>query len=351
MKMEEYLYPLKFYPIYKDRIWGGTSLKILFNRELPGDKIGESWDIACHENGTSIIKNGDLKDMPLNKAIEKYKRKILGTILSDADIKKFPLLIKLLDANDILSVQVHPDDEYAKIHENGELGKCEMWYVISAKPGATIVYGLKENITKEKFIEAVNSGKVEETLNVVPVKKGDVFNVPAGMLHALGAGVVVAEIQQNSDTVYRVYDWNRVGFDGKPRELHVKKALDVIDFMGRHPNKPIEGLKAGNKTYVVANKYFAVEIIDVKDKFDEIITEDKFVIYTCVDGKGRLTAKYLSDCVECGESILVPANTGKISFEGNMRLLKSYVPDINKDIVLPLENAGYTINQYKKIIF
>lgn len=224
----ERMYPLKFHPVYKEKIWGGDALARLFGRRLPSNKVGESWEIAAHPHGQSIVSKGPLAGTPLAELLRSSPREIMGRTPL-ADDGRFPLLVKLLDCNDWLSVQVHPDDEYARTHE-GDLGKQESWVVLYAAPGAQIVYGLQPGTTRAEFAAAIADNRVEQYLHKVNVKAGDVFSVPAGTVHALGRGVVVAEIQQNSDTVYRVYDWGRLGADGKPRELHVAKALDVIDF-------------------------------------------------------------------------------------------------------------------------
>ena len=202
-------YPLLFEPILKEKIWGGDTLYKKYGMDLPSPNIGESWNIACHENGMSVVANGSLKGKTLEEVIHLRGRALLGTSLGDEHIEKFPLLIKILDATDILSVQVHPDDTYAKIHENGELGKTEMWYVIDAKPDASLVYGVKEGTTREEFKAAIEGGYLEKYLKRLEVESGDVVFMPAGMVHAIGAGILICEIQQNSDTTYRVYDWNR----------------------------------------------------------------------------------------------------------------------------------------------
>ena len=223
-------YPIKFKALYKDYVWGGRNLPRI-GKEIPEEgKVAESWELSCHKNGTSVIANGIFEGTELTGLIEKYGRQVIGTALDEKHVKKFPLLIKFIDANDRLSVQVHPTDEYAFVHENGELGKNEMWYIISAEPGATLVAGVKEGVTKEIFAKAIEEGKVEECLNSIAVKEGDIINIPAGLVHAIGKGIILAEVQQNSDTTYRVYDYGRLGADGKPRELHVEKSLETIDF-------------------------------------------------------------------------------------------------------------------------
>lgn len=212
------MYPIKFENLYYEKIWGGRDLE-LFRDDIPEGNIGESWDVACHKNGMSIVKNGEFKGLRLDELIEKEKENLLGTKI---DRNWFPLLIKLINAKDKLSVQVHPNDEYAKRVE-GDMGKTEVWYVVEAFEGANLVVGTKGKCTKEEFKAAIEEGKLDSYLNRIPVKKGDVYLVQSGLVHAIGEGVIIAEIQQNSDTTYRVYDYNR------GREIHVQKALDVID--------------------------------------------------------------------------------------------------------------------------
>ena len=219
------LYPLTFYPIYKEKIWGGRKLQELFDRQLPAGLIGESWDVAAHSNGTSVVVDGPLAGKNLGELVSSYGRDLV-------DVDTFPLLVKLIDAQQDLSVQVHPDDVYVKNHTNERWGKTEWWYVIYADPGAWIIWGLKPGVTKQQFAKAVEAGGEEilACLNKVPVKPGEVYPISAGLVHALGAGVVVAEIQQNSDTTFRIYDWDRLDETGQSRELHVEQALETIDF-------------------------------------------------------------------------------------------------------------------------
>ncbi|KEI13806.1 type I phosphomannose isomerase catalytic subunit [Clostridium novyi] len=315
------MYPLKFENLYYDKIWGGRDLE-RFRTNLPEGNIGESWDVACHKNGMSIVANGEFKGMRLDELIEKKEEKLLGT-----KIKKhwFPLLIKLINAKDKLSVQVHPNDEYGKKVEN-DMGKTEVWYVVEAFEGANLVVGTKGKCTKEEFKMAIENGELDNYLNRIPVKKGDVYLVKSGLVHAIGEGVIIAEIQQNSDTTYRVYDYNR------GREIHVKKALDVIDLsLQGKKSKGIEIKKDGyTKTYLCFGKDFSLELYDIDNYAEENSNEERFFIFTCVEGQGKISYEKGQEIINTGDSILIPASLGKYKFTGNMKILKSYVPDVEK---------------------
>jgi mannose-6-phosphate isomerase len=218
------LYPLTFTPVFKDYPWGGRNLETRLGRAIPDGIVAESWDVAAHPNGASPINNGPLAGQTLNDAMALWGAQLVGANSEEAlELGKFPLLIKLLDANRWLSVQVHPDDEYGLANED-EFGKTEMWVVLHAEPGAEIIYGFKPGVTKEQYAQEIATGDAEKSLHRLAVKPGDVVFVPSGAIHALGPGVIVAEIQQNSDTTYRIYDW------GRPRPIHLEQALAVLDF-------------------------------------------------------------------------------------------------------------------------
>ena len=315
------MYPIKFKNIYFDKIWGGRDLE-LFRDNLPEGDIGESWDVACHPHGMSIVKNGEFKGIKLDELIKLKGSELLGTKISK---ETFPLLIKLINAKDKLSVQVHPEDKYA-METEGELGKTEVWYVVEALTGANLVVGTKEGCTKEQFKKAIEEGKMEEYMNKIPVKKGEVYFVKSGLIHAIGEGVIIAEIQQNSDTTYRVYDYNR------GRELHVEKALDVVDLDlrgERSTGVKVEGNGHSKVYYCVCDK-FSLELYDVYEAFSESSDEERFYVFTCVEGNGKITYNNGSESIEKGESIFIPASLRTYKIEGNLKLLKSYVPDIEK---------------------
>ncbi|MGL4848319.1 MAG: mannose-6-phosphate isomerase, class I [Clostridium sp.] len=310
------MYPIIFENLYYERIWGGRDFE-KFRENVTEGVIGESWDIACHKNGTGVVKNGELKGLNFKEIIQKYGHKLVGDKIST---EEFPLLIKLINSNDKLSVQVHPDDEYAKEAEN-DLGKTEAWYVVDAKEGASLIVGTKD-CTKDEFRKAIEEGDLDKYLNKVPVKKGDMYYVQSGLVHAICEGVTIAEIQQSSDTTYRVYDYNR------GREIHVEKALDVIDFSLKSEN--LEGQKiqmdGWDKTILCQSEFFNIEKYEIKNEVIENSDKDKFFLFTCVEGNGEFIGNGEELKVKMGDSILIPAYLGEYKIKGNMTLLKSYVP-------------------------
>ncbi|MGI6668364.1 MAG: type I phosphomannose isomerase catalytic subunit [Acetivibrionales bacterium] len=338
------LYPLKFKPLYKDYVWGGRNLASLGKKLPPSGIVAESWEIACHKNGTSIVANGEYEGMSLADLIMRYGRKIIGNALPDKDIEKFPLLVKFIDAENNLSVQVHPDDAFVQTYENGEYGKNEMWYIISAKPGARLVYDVVPGTTREKFAETIEKNNVESCLKSIQVFPGDVINIPAGIVHAIGKGIILAEIQQNSDTTYRIYDYGRTG-----RELHIEKALQVIDFKSEGRKEKYRGIElslgAGcSKKTVVANQYFCTEIYDINinGEIHEIADGSRFYIYVLISGSGTIAWNGGKTGVKTGDSVLVPAALGEYSLSGNFTALKTYVPNLFIDVVQPLLDSGKT---------
>ena len=267
--MTNNLYPLTFTPVLKDYIWGGRHLEAL-GRELPPGIIAESWEIAAHEDGTAVVNNGRFAGKLLTEVQAELGLDLIGKKCAWAQERgKFPLLVKLLDANRPLSVQVHPDDAYALAREGNELGKTEMWVVLRAEPGAEIILGVTKGTTPELFRAGIENGRLEPYLHRIKVKKGDHICVPAGSLHAIMSGLLIAEIQQNSNTTYRVYDWNRLGADGQPRPLRIDKALDVINFDQVEPALTEAALVAeepGIRRYVLCrNKYFVTERVEMAE--------------------------------------------------------------------------------------
>ena len=258
------LYPLTFTPVLKDYIWGGRSLEKLGRVLPPAGVVAESWEIAGHEDGTTTVANGPLAGLPLTAVHAQLGEALIGRRSAWAQARgKFPLLVKLLDASRPLSVQVHPDDDYALANEGNELGKTEMWVVLDARPGAEIILGVRPGTTPAAFRAALQAGQLEPYLHRLPVQTGDHVCVPAGSLHAIMGGLLIAEIQQNSNTTYRVYDWNRLGSDGRPRPLHVDRALDVINFAQTaptlHPPQPLAAPAGVQRWELCRNRYFVTE--------------------------------------------------------------------------------------------
>lgn len=266
--MANSLYPLLLAPVLKDYIWGGRNLATQLGRTLPDEgTIAESWEIAAHPDGESVVTNGRFAGQTLTAVHQQLGLDLIGSHNDWAQARdKFPLLIKLLDANDKLSVQVHPDDTYALANEGNELGKTEMWVVLHATDDAAVILGVKKGTTRDAFRQAIADGHLEPYLHTIPVQRGDVVCVPAGSLHAILGGLIIAEIQQNSNTTYRVYDWNRLR-DGQPRPLHIDKALDVINFGQVEPALVPPRLVAdgdGIKQFELCrNRYFVTERVEL----------------------------------------------------------------------------------------
>jgi mannose-6-phosphate isomerase len=326
---------LTFAPVFRDYIWGGRNLETLFGRELPPGIVAESWDISGHPSSPTLVDGGALDGLTLPQVLDLWGEALVGTRSRWAtDRGKFPLLVKLLDANSPLSVQVHPPDEYALARENGELGKAEMWYVLHAKPGAELIYGLSQETTPEAFRAALEGGSLADYLHRLPVQAGDAILIPTGTLHALLEGIVVAEIQQNSDTTYRVYDWGRLGADGKSRPLHVDKALDVIDFDMVRPaaSKPeVVGGRRGLVRFEIARcPYFVVEKVELKDEaaYRGRCDGTTFEIWGCVAGAAQV--KWASDALSLAavRFALLPAALGEFAVQAVQpaTLLRAYAP-------------------------
>ncbi len=345
-------YPIKFKPVYKDYIWGGRYFEKL-DRELPDGTVAESWELSCHKNGLSVVSNGEHSGKTLTEIIKADSINILGKKFP-VDCKEIPLLIKLIDANDRLSVQVHCEDNYAAVYE-GSSGKNEMWYIMDVQPEAKLVAGLKPEVTREEFDKAIRENRIEDCLQNIEVKPGDVINIPAGLVHAIGAGIVIAEIQQCSDTTYRVFDYNRVDNNGACRPLHLQKAFDVIKFDAASRNAKCEGIdikvnESCSKTIFLANKYFACERFDVKGSFSDSCDGSKFYVYICIEGQGDIKTDNMTVDFKAGETVFLPAALGKYKLTGQFKVLKTYVPDFINDIVEPMRKAGCTDEEIFRVL-
>lgn len=321
------LTPMKMKPVFKEYIWGGTGFRDKFSMETGTETASEAWEVSTNKNGMSIIANGEFEGKTIDDAIAEWKNTLLGDAVYEKYGGKFPLLVKLLDCADKLSVQVHPDDEYANENENGGFGKTEMWYILDAKPDAKLVYGFKSDMTKEMFENAIKSGTLEDTLNYVDVLPDDVFYIEAGTLHALLDGLMVVEIQQNSDTTYRVFDYNRVDKDGKGRELHIEKSLDVTNLSSLSGKEKIKSraVKVGKGNYesvLVDGEYFSTNKYTIKEKIGFVASKQSFDIIVITKGSARMFFDGGSLAVKAGESVLVPAYQGKYTVEGDCEFLK-----------------------------
>ena len=328
------LYPLLFSPTLKDYIWGGRNLADKLGRSLPDGSIAESWEIAAHPDGVSTVTNGTYAGHTLTQLHQQLGLDLIGTRSAWAQERgKFPLLVKLLDANRNLSVQVHPNDEYAQANEGNELGKTEMWVVLHAEPDARIQLGVKHGTTPQAFRQAIADGQLEPFLHYIPVQTGDFVDVPAGSLHAIMNGLLIAEIQQNSNTTYRVYDWNRVGHDGQPRPLHVDKALAVINFQQTEPGLvPAEvifdrmGIK---RSRMVSNRYFTVERVELEAgrSFTGHCSGDTFEIWGVLQGRASIHTDSDNIALNPVTFTLLPAQMGTftVTARENCQFLRSYV--------------------------
>lgn len=310
---------LFFEPIFQERIWGGTALKDVFGYPIPSNRTGECWTISGHPNGQSVVKNGTYAGKTLGELWDS-NRELFGNMKG----KVFPLLTKILDANADLSVQVHPDDEYANIHENGELGKTECWYVIDCKEGAELIIGHTAK-TKEELEHKINEGKWDELLRRVPVKPGDFFYVPSGTIHALCEGILVLETQQSSDTTYRVYDYDRVDKNGKKRELHIEKSIAVTSVPHVDPELNItvnKGPEVDITTFLQA-EYFSVYKWDIHGQAS-FSQEQPFMLFSVLEGKGTLTVNGNVYEVTKGDHFLLPANVDEFSLAGELEMIVSH---------------------------
>ena len=319
-------YPIRFEPILKEKIWGGNKLKNILNKNSDREDLGESWEISGVKGDISVVENGPLKGQTLKALLEKYKQRLLGERNYKIFGADFPLLIKFIDAKTELSVQLHPHDELAKKRHNS-FGKTEMWYIMQADEGAEINVGFKKSISKAEYLEHLNSGKITDLLNFEKVKKGDSFFINTGKVHAIGAGVLLAEIQQTSDITYRIYDWDRVDSEGNARELHTDLALDAIDFEKKDDFKMDYSCEKNKVNNIASCEYFTTNFLPVKGTITKDCSNlDSFVIYMCVSGEAEISVDGNSEKIIQGQTLLIPAENDqvKITSEG-AELLEVFV--------------------------
>ncbi len=322
------LYPLKFYPILKEKIWGGNKLKTILNKPATVDNIGESWEISTVGKEVSIISNGAFKGKNLNEVIKQYKEELLGKNCYQNFGDQFPLLIKFIDAKEDLSVQLHPNDELAKARHNS-FGKTEMWYVVQADPTAKLIVGFNKETNKQEYEDYLNNGKITELLNYETIKAGDSYFISAGKIHAIMGGTLIAEIQQTSDVTYRVYDWDRKDSNGNGRELHTDLALEALDYSKEKDSKLIYDKTVNQVNTVISSTYFKTNTLEIdKDLKRDYSTLDSFKILMCIEGNGTLHTN-TNDVIslEFGETVLIPACIEQVSIQTkkNMKLLEVYI--------------------------
>lgn len=317
------LYPLQFQPILKERIWGGTKLRDYLNRPISSGITGESWEISTVENDVSIIANGVFTGKSLNELINEFPEQVLGTKVYDKFGKQFPLLFKYLDAREDLSIQVHPNDELAAKRHNS-FGKTEMWYVMQADKEARLIVGFKEQSSQKEYLENLDRKTLLNILDTKNVKKGDVFFLETGTVHAIGAGTVIAEIQQTSDITYRLFDFDRVDANGNTRELHVDLALDAINY------NVVQAEKNYTKTENTSNEivdcpYFTTNFIPLNGNVAVVNDENSFLVYMCVEGDFELNYDEETYFYKTGDTILIPAKMKEFIIDGKASLLEIYI--------------------------
>lgn len=321
----------KLSPAFQDYLWGGTKLRDLYGKHCDLGKVAESWELSTHPAGESKIQGGRYDGLTLGQYLQQVGKAALGR--NAAAFENFPVLIKLIDAKEALSIQVHPSDAYALQVEH-EYGKTEMWVVIDCDPGATLYFGVNRPVSREEFQRRVQEGTVTQVLDQVEIRPGDVFFIQAGTIHAIGAGILICEIQQNSNCTYRVYDYGRLGADGKPRELHIQKALDVCRLTpeeGVRSTGPVYPLAGGTAQDLGACAYFAAQRLQVERALTLEVGEDSFVSLLATQGSGVVCGPENSLAFGPGDSLFLPAGAGKVRIAGEATLIKTTVPQRAED--------------------
>ncbi len=326
--MNTKLYPLKFKTIFKDKIWGGEKIKTVLGKDFaPLPSCGETWEVSGVKGDISVVAEGELKGKALTDLLAEYKGELAGNKIYEKFGSEFPLLIKFIDANDDLSIQVHPDDALGKKRHNS-FGKTEMWYVLQADLGSTLISGFNQQVDEKLYLEKLNGGKLSDILNKEQVAAGDIFFLPAGRVHTIGKGLLIAEIQQTSDITYRIYDFDRVDDKGQKRELHTEQALAAIDYKvypeykSKYPHQKNEVVEA------VTCPYFTTNVLDFTENTSRDYTSlDSFVIQVCVEGSYNLVYNNESYPVKKGDCILIPNNIKNIQLEttSGFKILETFV--------------------------
>ena len=333
------MYPIKFKTLLKTMVWGGEKIAPYKGIAADEKNIGESWEISGVEGHLSVAENGDFAGKTIKELIREYKGKLVGNRVYEEYGDKFPLLIKFIDARSDLSIQVHPDDAMAeRKYGKGAKGKTEMWYVIDAEPGAFLLSGLKKEISQEEYVSLVEKNAITDVLAKHEIRPGDVFFLPAGRIHAIGAGAFIAEIQQTSDITYRIYDYGRLGLDGKPRELHTELAKEAIDYRVYPEYKTAYSAKKNEENEVVSCPFFTTSVLDLDKPFEKDLSDmDSFLVAICVGGNGKIVDCESSTCgcseekVEVsfkqGETVLIPASSKRAVFipDSPMKVIISHL--------------------------
>lgn len=321
--MNNSFYPLQFEPILKHRIWGGEKLKAQFNKPIVSKTTGESWELSTIAGDISVVSNGDFKGKLITDLIDLHPNEILGSKVYKRFGTEFPLLFKFLDAKENLSIQVHPNDELAKKRHNS-FGKTEMWYVMQADDGAEIIVGFKENATQDEYLESLGKKKITSLLNEVEVHEGEVFFLETGTVHSIGAGIVIAEIQQTSDVTYRIYDFDRRDENGEMRELHTDLALDAINYHKIETQK-IYFKEPNTANPIVDCPYFTTNFIPLTERTLIEKSGKSFTVYMCVDGNFTLTVNGSDFFYKKGDTVLIPAELENYYLSGTASILEIYI--------------------------
>jgi mannose-6-phosphate isomerase len=316
-------YPLQFQPIFKDRIWGGTKLKTVLNKPITSSITGESWELSTVDGDVSVIANGEFAGKSLTAVIDAFPNEVLGTQVFKIFGKQFPLLFKYLDAREDLSIQVHPNDQLASARHNS-FGKTEMWYVLQADAGSSIIVGFKKDSNAAEYIENLNNKTLLSLLDTVPVEVGDVFFLETGTVHAIGAGLLIAEIQQTSDITYRLYDFDRVDADGNTRALHIDLALDAINYDKIDAKRSYQKHENTSNEMVDCN-YFTTNYIPLSGTMKFEKDGRSFHVYMCTEGDFTITQENVAYHYKKGDTILMPAAISIFEFTGNASLLEIYI--------------------------
>ncbi|TRZ41776.1 type I phosphomannose isomerase catalytic subunit [Robertkochia solimangrovi] len=320
------LYPLRFKPIFKDYLWGGTKLRSVLNKDFETDTAAESWEVSAVEGNVSVVMNGPLAGKELQELIDTYQSELLGEAVFNRFGNMFPILIKFIDANKDLSVQLHPNDSLAR-ERHDSFGKTEMWVVMEADEGSELIVGFNKDLSREEYTEALESGKLMDILNREKVGSGDTYFIKAGKVHAIGAGILLAEIQQTSNITYRIYDYDRKDKDGNTRELHTELSVEAIDYKKKDDYKVRYEEEYNVSNPMVKCDYFNTNFLNIYGTHTaQLVNRDSFTIYMCIEGQVQLTVNGNSESLTIGETILIPANINTVNFSAaNAKILEVHL--------------------------